>query len=343
MSHHETLKARTFFLAAILIWAVAPMVCAQITGGMNETTGTRLGGTNYLAGTVFWPSGKPINTRMGIRLSSPTGGDFMTTTDDRGQFIFSGLTAGDYSVVIDGERDFEPVSQNVAISEPRSSVRQTYTVSIRLVDKIKRGGKPAVVDQADLGIPKHVSELYRKALDFSKNGDRKGAVEQLEKAIAEYPAYVNAQNELGVQYMQLNELEKADEALAAAVKLKPDGFEPLVNRGITLFRLKRYSDAEASLRRAIAVKNRSAIAHYYLGRTLTNLEQYDSAENELNLAIKIGGDDMKEAHRMLANLFIKKGDDQKAIKELELYLTLAPDVPDAVNLRKAISQLKAPK
>ena len=343
MPPHSTIKGHVYSLVFFIFLIAALPVKTQIAGGMNETKSTRLGGTNYLAGTVFWPSGKPINTRMGIRLSSPTGGDFITTTDDRGQFIFSGLVAGDYSVVIDGERDFEPVSQNVAISEPRSSIRQTYTISIRLIEKLKRGVKPAVIDQASLAVPKPASEIFRKALDLSKNGDHRGAVEQLERAIAEYPAYFNAHNELGVQYLQLNELDKADEALKAAIMIKPDGFEALVNRGITLFRLKRYAGAETLLRAAIAVKDQSAVAHYYIGRTLISLGQFDAAENELNLAIKVGGDEMNEAHRMLANLFIAKGDDQRAIKELELYLKLVPEAPDAANLRKAIGQLKAPR
>ena len=143
--------------------------------------------------------------------------------------------------------------------------------------------------------------------------------------------------------MQLNELEKADETFKAAIKIKPDGFEALVNRGITVFRLKCYADAETLLRGAIAVKDPSPVAHYYLGRTLINLQKFDGAETELNLAIKIGGDAMNEGHRMLANLFIAKGDDEQAVKELELYLRLVPEAPDAANLRKANSQLKTPR
>ena len=343
MSRTETSRLFVFICVFVLILAAASACIAQIAGGMNETTPTHLGGNNFLVGTVFWPTGTPINVRMGIRLTSLTAGDFISSTDDRGQFVFSGLAAGSYSLTIDGERDFEPATQQVEVVQTRSAGRQTYTVSIRLIDKMKRASKPAVVDQADLGIPKHATDFYRKALDLSKNGDHKGAVEQLERAIAEYPAYFNAHNELAVQYLQLNELEKADEALKAAIKIKPDGFEALVNRGITLFRLKRYAGAETLLRAAIAVKDQSAVAHYYLGRTLISLGQFDAAENELNLAIKVGGDEMNEAHRMLANLFIAKDDDQRAIKELELYLKLVPEAPDAANLRKAIGQLKAPR
>ncbi len=335
--------ARQLILSLLISVTIAGPALAQIAGGMTETTNTNLGGNNFIVGTVFWPSGRPINVRMPIKLVSMTRGDVMANTDDSGRFIFSKVGAGNYFIVIDREQDFETVSQQVDVTTSRNPVPQTYTVSVRLTEKVKTGMKPAVIDETSLGIPKRAFEFFKKAGSLSAAGDHKGAVEQLEHAIAVYPNFFSAYNEMGVQYMQMNDLEKADEALKMALKIKPDGYEPLVNRGITLFRLKHYADAEALLRGAIAVKDQSPVAHYYMGRTLISLEKYEAAENELNRAIKLGGDDMKEGHRMLANLFIRTGDDQKAIKELGLYLKLVPDAPDAENLRKVISQLRVPQ
>jgi tetratricopeptide (TPR) repeat protein len=144
-----------------------------------------------------------------------------------------------------------------------------------------------------------------------------------------------------VQYLRLNQLDNADEALAAALKIDPAAFEPLINRGITIFRLKRYADAEPLLRQAVEKKSDSSIAHYYLGRTLTSLERYDDAEKELNSAVTLGGNEMKEAHRMLATMFIAKGDNKKAVNALEIYLGLVPTASDAAYLRDVIAQLKA--
>lgn len=321
--------------------SLSATVSGQITGGMNETTVTRLGGNNFLAGTVFWPSGSPINTRTPVRLSSITGGDFSASTDDRGQFIFSGLPEGIYSVAIDGDNDFESIEQHVEIVQSRG--RQTYTISIRLREKTKPNPKPAVLKVENAGVTKLANEYYSKAVELSAKKDHRGAIEQLKLAVAEYPQFGDAYNEMGVQYMQLNELNPADKALQEALRINSDAFEPLLNRGITLFRLKRYPDAEALLRLALGVQDTSYIAHYYLGRTLTSLEKYDDAEKSLNTAIALGGNGMKEGHRMLANLFINAGNDQRAIKELETYLELVPNAPDAENLRKALEQLKTPR
>ena len=63
VSTTRVLMRRTIFLAIAIVYSAA-LVTAQITGGMNETTNTRHGGNNYIAGTVFAPDGFPIRTRM---------------------------------------------------------------------------------------------------------------------------------------------------------------------------------------------------------------------------------------------------------------------------------------
>lgn len=327
------------FIIATFISVISAV--AQIPQGMTETTNARMGGNNFVVGTVFWPSGLPVDSRMTVKLRSPARGDVVGSTDESGKFIFAGVGEGTYFVVIEGETDFEPVNQAVDITQARNPLPQSYTLSIRLREKARSDKKPSVINADIAAAPKRASELYRKALDLSSRGEHLTAIEQLKLAIAEYPEFINAYNEMGVQYMRLNELEKADESLLAALKIKPDAFEPLLNRGITLFRLKRFTNAELALSSAIGAKDDSAIAHYYLGRALTGLERYGDAETELTRSITIGGVEMKEAYRMLANLFIAKGEDQRAIEALETYLKIGPNVPDAANLRKVIADLKA--
>jgi len=76
-----TLTRRLFFIGAIFVCSAA-VAMGQIAGGLTETTNTRLGGNNYIVGTVYAPDGVPINTRMRIKLTSPEWGDIIATTDD---------------------------------------------------------------------------------------------------------------------------------------------------------------------------------------------------------------------------------------------------------------------
>jgi tetratricopeptide (TPR) repeat protein len=122
--------------------------------------------------------------------------------------------------------------------------------------------------------------------------------------------------------------------------LDPEAFEPLMNRGIVLFTMKKYADAEPVLRKALAIKEQSPVAHYFLGQTLAYLDRFDLAEKELRIAVETGGEQMKEAHRLLAIIYSSKGEKLRAAAELETYLKLAPKTPDAEQLRRVVRQLR---
>lgn len=340
----RNLTRRSFFLGVIFLCSVT-LAAGQIGGGLTETTNTRLGGNNYVVGTVFSPDGMPISRRMSIRLSTPTWGEVLATTDDSGRFVFSGVGSGVYTLVIDGEKEFESVRQEVEIIRPRSSVPETYTMTIRLrtLENVKsKAEKPSVISASNAGVPKRAMDLYQKASKLAGAKDYKSAIEQLKLAVAEYPAFVNALNQIGVIYLRLNELDMADEALQAALKIKPDAYEPLINRSIALFRMARFKDAETVLRDTLKAKAESPVAYYYLGRTLNKMGRNDEAETAYLTCIKMSPDEFKEAHRLLAVIYLDRGAPQRVIEELETYLRLVPTAPDAADLRKVIEQSTRP-
>ena len=333
---------RRTILLAITIGYSAALVTAQITGGINETTNTRHGGNNYIAGTVFAPDGFPIRTRMRIKLNSPAWGDIIVTTDERGQFVFSGVASGTYTVIIDSEKEYQPVSQQVDIIRDRNIVPETYTMTIRLreVDSAKSTTKPAVVNAANAGVPKKALEFYDKAAQLARQKDYPGAIRELKLAVAEYPSYVSALNLIGMLHMKLNELDKADEAFKAALKIDPEAYEPLLNRSITLFKLSKFKDAESLLRKTLKVKPESSAAYYYLGRTLNKLGKNDEAEKAFLTCTEKSPGEFKEAHRLLAAIYLDRGKPARVVEQLEIYLKLVPTAPDAENLRMVLEQNK---
>jgi tetratricopeptide (TPR) repeat protein len=138
----------------------------------------------------------------------------------------------------------------------------------------------------------------------------------------------------------MNQLEDADEAFQSALKITPDAISPLINRGIANVLMKRYGEAVPMLRKALAKNDQSATGHYFLGQALANLGLFDEAEKELQASVKLGKEEMKEAHRLLAIIYVNKGAKKQAADELEAYLKLAPDAPDAAQLKDKIRQLR---
>jgi len=308
---------------------------------MNEVTRTGLGGNTFVVGTVYAPSGRPIGYRLRIKLVSNVRGDIIASTDDRGQFVFSGVSAGQYDVVIDSESEFEPYSQHLDVDVGRSTSPLVFTLNLRLSERRHSGPKPGVVSASDAGASKKSASLYKEAVERAKSDDHQGAIEKLKLAIADSPKYVSALNELGAQYMIINDLASAETILREATTLDPKAEEPIINLGICLFRQKRYDKAQEQLSKGLAIDARSAVAHFYMGRTYMSLEKADDAIRELIETVTLSGEQFKETHRLLASLYIGKRERAKVVDELEIYLRLVPNAKDADELRQIIKQNKA--
>ena len=333
------LTRRLLFVGAILVWSAA-LAMGQLPGGLTETTSTRLGGNNYIVGTVYTPEGVPIKTRMRIKLASLEWGDILATTDESGKFVFSEVGAGVFTIVIDREKEYEPVSHEVSITRARNIVPETYFVSIRLRAIEEKRPKAGVVSAANAGVPKAALDHYETASKLAQEKDYKGAIKELKLAVNEYPQFVNAHNQIGILYLQLNELDNAESAFKAALKISPEAHEPLLNRGVALYRLGKFKDAETSLRASLKVKADTPVAYYYLGRTLNKLGRNEEAETALLTCLKSSPDEFKEAHRVLAAIYLDRGALPRVVEELETYLKVVPTAPDADNLKKVLEQTK---
>jgi tetratricopeptide (TPR) repeat protein len=334
------MNSRLTILPILVIFiSLIGVATAQIPGGMDTTTRTDMGGRNYIVGTVFGPNGLPINARIRIRLASLTSREVITTTDEYGKFIFSGLGPGSYTVNIDDDKDYHSMVQMVDIQNPKNAPAESYTLSFRLVPKAGSPGKATVIDSDKTDIPQKALDHYDEAIKRSRAGDTQGAIAELKDAIEKYPEFMLALTELGVQQLKIGDLAAADESFAAALKIRPNAYEPTINRGIGLFRQKHYLDAENYLRSALKIKATSTVAHYYLGRTLMAENNLDEAESELNVAVT-SKEPLVEVHRMLTQLYIQKGDYVKARQQLEIYLAANPTPPDNEQLRTVLKQLQ---
>ncbi|HKS08749.1 MAG TPA: tetratricopeptide repeat protein [Pyrinomonadaceae bacterium] len=315
---------------------------------MESSTAADLGtgGRFLIQGTVIFPSGQRVDRPLKIRLSTPTRGELITMTDTNGRFAFPRLTPGSYVIIIDADENYEAVNEQTNIIQAMRSMGSTeeiIPVQIRLKRKLSDAIRPEVVHADLANVPKPAVDLYNTALKLAQDGKNKAAIEKLNEAVKAHSNFMLAFNELGVQYQKIGELDKANDALESALKISPNSFAPLVNHGIVLVRLKKYAEAEVNLRSALRENDKSAVAHFYLGRALAYLGQFDDAEKELNTAITLGGEQMKEAHRYLGAIYHARGDNEKAIAQLETYLRIAPKADDAGAVRDLIKQLKSKK
>ena len=319
----------------VLCFAAPSMSQAGLRPGATDTG---FGGGNAISGTVLVSTGQRLERQVSVRLQSMTKGDRIAPTDDTGNFAFSGLPNGSYAIVIDKEKDFEPFRGTVDIRQFAGAPPQVYQMNIRLQLKPGIAVKPGVVNAELANVPAPAVAAYEKALQSAQAGNRKAAIEQLKQAVSEYAKFMLAYNELGVQYMKLGDLNKADEALRSALKLSPDGPTPLLNHGIVLALMGKFDTAVTELDHSLKQREQSANGHFYLGQALANLGRFDQAAGHLSRAVELGGDEMKDAHRFLGVIYLRQGERERGVTELETYLKLSPKARDADQIRQIIRQ-----
>jgi len=315
-------------------------------GGIDPDPGDKgTGGRNTIQGRIFLPGGRKLDVRAKVRMRNLTGYDRFLFSDDSGAFAFRRLSSGTYTVTVEAGTDFQVWSESVDIIEPprrQNDPGSTYTVTVMLQLKVNAGsGKPGTVDVSAGGVPEQARDLYKRAVESGQSGDHKKAIEQLKEALAIYPQFMTALNELGVQYIGTKEWDKAADSLRKAISIAPNAFHPRLNYGIVLIHAKNYKDAATELSLAVQKDSSSGPAHFYLGRALVSLGNYAAAEKFLKQSISIGGDEVIEAHRYLGAVYIETRNGQLAVDELETYLKAAPKAADADRIRAVIKDLRS--
>ncbi|HJQ24735.1 MAG TPA: tetratricopeptide repeat protein [Blastocatellia bacterium] len=293
-----------------------------------------------ISGRVTLPSGDPVNNRVRITLSTLNDPGMTGFTDNNGSFTFSNLRAGNYSIEVVGDHKlFEPTTEQVFL--PRGA---SITVNITLREKNAATENKAIgivsAAETDEKIPEAARKEYDKATGLASDGRVSEAVESFKKALAIFPAYLRAHNDLGAQYLKLKRLDEAAAQFEAALDINPKVFNPRLNLGIARLEQKNYSDALEHLNQAVALDSSSAAAHLYLGVVLEETDELEAAERELRSALSLGGPAMAVGHFYLAQLQMKKGDKDQAVSELTIFLKESPNNELAPRARRILDTLK---
>jgi hypothetical protein len=149
------------------------------------------------------------------------------------------------------------------------------------------------------------------------NGDFSAAAQHLQKALRVDPQFIEAHNNLGASYMQLQRYKDAIAEFQAAIALDAKMEAPYRNMSLSLFLMKRYPEAEAAARQALTLNPEHKAARYTLGRALS-AEGSVSAEAEKLLRESVG--EFPEARLPLAQVLLNRCANLDAAAELRTYL-----------------------
>jgi tetratricopeptide (TPR) repeat protein len=259
-----------------------------------------------------------------------------------GRFRFRKLRAGTYTLGVYfpelGEaRQTVEVGPGTADSQGRVMLTLNFKESDFEFAAAKQG---VAVSVSHLAIPpKAFSEYEAAGKDLGKH-DVDSAVGHLQKAVKLAPQFSAAWNELGTIAYQTRQYPRAEECFREALVHDPEMFEALVNLGGAL--LTEGKLQEALMFNQIAVRKRpnDALANSQLGQTHFGLGNLDAAIGYLEAAAKTDPSHFSHPQLVLAEIHLRRGENQAAAADLEDFLAHHPDYPGAERIRGNIARLK---
>jgi tetratricopeptide (TPR) repeat protein len=233
---------------------------------------------------VTFPDDRAVTTQVKVGLISGTSGAQVEElfTNDRGEATFLNVPLGNYHVSVSGEGIQPTQSDSFEVDERKST--QSVLVRVRPaagnVEATQSSG--ATVSANDLKVPQKASKEFDKATRLIAKQEWQKALDQLNKALAIYPSYAEAYNNLGVVYARLGDPSKEREALQKAIAADGHFAPALVNLARLEMKGQNFAAAETNLNQATAADPTNA-------RSLALLAQVQLLDRHYEDAIASAG------------------------------------------------------
>jgi tetratricopeptide (TPR) repeat protein len=320
-----------------LILLCAPFAEAQFRPVPPVNANTA--GDAAIRGRVLLPGGGFLSEGVRISLQTIRGTDSTVYTDSTGAFQFTRLTPGRYQVVVEADqRRFEILTESVELTRGTVALLN-ISLKERKEDGKLRAGIISVAEM-DSNVPSKARSEFERASALTREGKVDEAIDHLRKAVALYPHYLAAHNDLGALLLDLNRLDQAEEELRTALAIDQTAFNPILNLGIVLTKKAEWQRAKETLQKGISLQPRSAAARLYLGLASEGTSDFDQAQKEFAAAYEIGGSEFAIALFHLGQLYLRRGDRDLARETFERYLKEAPKAPNLDQVRRLIATLE---
>ncbi|MGA8764939.1 MAG: tetratricopeptide repeat protein [Candidatus Sulfotelmatobacter sp.] len=264
-----------------------------------------------------------------------------TYTNDSGMTEFSNLEIGNYHLIISGQ-GVQETDSGVFEVDPRR-VGQTFDVTVRRAQDDDAEHNPqagGTVNTSDQNIPKNAAEEFDKATVLMGKKEWNKAIEHLHRALAIYPQYAAAYNNLGVIYANLGDRPREREALGKAISLN-DHFAPaFVNLARMAIADRDMPEAASFLNKATAADPTNAQTLVLLANVELLLGHYDPAIASCRKAHSLSQDSHALAHYIAARAFEHQSRVPEAVDEFQTFLKEEPTGKRSESVRKELSHLQ---
>jgi len=324
MFHHRPLA---LLLLPFVCFAISPAI-AQIKAGNIHVH-------------VTFPDDRAPTVQLKVALIGDGNRVAETFTNDNGQAQFVNVALGNYQVSVSGSGIQTTISDLFEVDARKGT--QSIFVRVKPEENGEAktvNGESATVAANDLKVPQKASQAFDKATRLIAKQQWQPAIDQLNKALALYPSYAEAYNNLAVVYARLGDPAKEREALQKATAAN-DHFAPaFVNLARLEMKEHNFAGAEADLTKATAADPTDV-------RTLTLLAQaqlldvhYEDAIASAHKVHALPHNSYAVVHYVAARACERLHRLSEAVSQLELFLSEDPTGERASAARQEMAALQ---
>ena len=190
------------------------------------------------------------------------------------------------------------------------------------------------ISMTSMAAPKDAMHAYEKA---EKLIDEKPdeAQKNLEKAVEKYPQFAAAWNMLGDLHRKRNEMDEAEKDYKMAIAADAQFVNPVYGMGMIAIQQKRWEEAADLTGQVLKLNAYAYPLTYFLNAAASlNAQKFEAAEDS---GKKFKAMDTQHSHPevclLLSNVYAHRADYASAAQEVNEYLTLVPNSPEAEGLK----------
>ena len=330
-----TSLSQIMLVSVIVCFAVASARAKRANNSSNSLI-------NRIEGIVWDPNRRPVSD-IYVELQNENYSTVSRVrTDSTGRFSFFGYPSGHYNIkVLTSGTNYLEHTEGVDLVGVVRGGSESVNLDIYLeFDKGKiNSGFAGITDVVFVQeVPDEARKLYKKGVK-DINDDDKG-FDEIKEALKIFPAYYDALNTLGREYVARKEYQKSLEYLIRSIDINQRSFSSFYALAYACYQLNHRPEALEAARGATIIQPNSVNAQLLYGTLLRLDGSYEKAEKVLLEAKKLSKDTLPEVHWQLALLYNRVGRNKEAADELELYLKAQPDARDRKDIQDLIAKLR---
>jgi Tfp pilus assembly protein PilF len=223
---------------------------------------------------------------------------------------------------------------------PEGSFGEVQVGTITLERLGKSDG--TTVSLTSMQAPGNARKEYEKAQKSLSHEDLKGAEKNLTKAVEIYPRFAAAWALLGTVHESFNRFEDASKDFQQSINADPQYVNPYFGMAQLAAREQKWQDTLRLCDQVTKLDPLSFPDVYFFNAVASyNLAKLDQSEKNVRKYLSLDTEHRRPmAVLLLAEILSRRQDYAGAAQQVQSYLTIAPNAPDADKVREKLKKLQ---